>query len=165
MITLPESRIGEHENEYNERVASKLSGTCCMDRKNITFGDTHGQIEFCDLLTDDKKIIHVKRYGASRVLSHLFSQGLVSGDLFLSDPDFRNKVRAILPASHKTIVPISNPDPTDYTIVYAVISRSNRLIDIPFFSKVNLRNVMKRLKGSFRYNVSFVTVNTKRENE
>lgn len=164
-INLPDSKTGEHENVYNERVAKELSGTYCMDRKIITYGGAHSKIEFCDLLTDDKKIIHVKRYGASSVLSHLFSQGLVSGDLFLSDSEFRNKVRDILPTSHKSLVPATNPNSTDYTIVFAVVSKSDSLIDIPFFSKVNLRNTIRRLSGSFRFNVSFVAVKTEQENE
>ncbi|MFH0892784.1 MAG: TIGR04141 family sporadically distributed protein [Candidatus Falkowbacteria bacterium] len=163
VITLPESGIGEHEDAYNERVASELSGVCCMDRQIITLGGARGGIEFCDLLTNDKKIIHVKRYGTSSVLSHLFSQGLVSGDLFLSDADFRNKVRNKLPDTHKPLVPTEVFNPAEYTIIYAVVSRSGSLIDIPFFSKVNLRNAIKRLSGSFRFNVSFMTVNTIRE--
>jgi len=157
-IVLPDSIIGEHEDVYNERVASLISDMYCMDRKLIIHGG--GKIEFCDLLTSDKKIIHVKRYGASSVLSHLFAQGLVSGDLFLSDLEFRNKVRNLLPDAYKTLISVTNPDPTEYTIVFAIVSKSGNLINIPFFSKVNLRNTIKRLNGSFRYNVSFVSVKT-----
>lgn len=159
-MSLPSSIAGEHEDVYNERAATECLDTCCMDRKLIAYGGGASKIEFCDLLANDKKIIHVKRYGASSVLSHLFSQGLVSGDLFLSDQEFRNKIRDILPSTYKSLVPNATPDPTEYTIIFAVISKSNNLIDIPFFSKVNLRNTIKRLNGSFRYNVSFIVVKT-----
>lgn len=161
-MSLPKARKDEHEDKYNERVAAEVAGMCCMDKKVILHGTAQGKIEFCDLLTNDKKIIHVKRYGTSSVLSHLFSQGLVSGDLFLSDSDFRNKVRDKLPASHKSLVPTTGPNPEEYTIVFAIISKSENLVDIPFFSKVNLRNVIKRLSLSYRYKVSYITVKTER---
>lgn len=160
-IVLPESERGEHEDKYNKRIANEIPGVCCLDRKIINYGGSYSKIEFCDLLSANKKIIHVKRYGSSSVLSHLFSQGLVSGDLFLSDIEFRKKVKKMVPASHKDLIPMDSPDPKAYTIIFAVVSKMGRLSDIPFFSKVNLRNTIKRLSGSFKYNVSFVVVNTK----
>ena len=56
--------------------------------------------EFCDLYTVDKDICHVKKYGQSGVLSHLFAQGVVSGELFRSDIKFRQKVNQKLPAPY-----------------------------------------------------------------
>jgi len=41
------------------------------------------------LITKDKEIVHVKHYGGSAVLSYLFSHGVVSGELFIADEDFR----------------------------------------------------------------------------
>ncbi len=163
VVSLPESQKGEKEDEYNKRVSVELSGVCNMDSKLVSHGGAHSKIEFCDLLTSDKKIIHVKRYGASSVLSHLFSQGLVSGELFLSDVEFRKKVRDILPSSHRSLVPITRPESSEYTIVFAIVSKHGNLIDIPFFSKINLRNAQKRLNGAFRYNVSFMTMGTESE--
>jgi uncharacterized protein (TIGR04141 family) len=60
-----------------------------------------GPIEFCDLYSAAKQIIHVQRYGASSTLSHLFSKGLVSGTLFARDADFRRHVDAKPPTTHK----------------------------------------------------------------
>ncbi len=51
-----------------------------MDKKNIPYGGGYSRIEFCDLFSKSKQMIHVKRYGGSSVLSHLFNQGLVSGE-------------------------------------------------------------------------------------
>ena len=40
------------------------------------------KIEFCDLYGRDKEIVNIKRYTGSSELSHLFQQGVVSGELF-----------------------------------------------------------------------------------
>ena len=66
----------EKENEYNKRICDENSDFYCMDCDPIQHGTIHSKIEFCDVLTRDNKFIHVKKYGASSVLSHLFAQGL-----------------------------------------------------------------------------------------
>ena len=48
-----------------------------MDCKKIHNGGGHSQLEFCDLFSSGRDLIHVKRYGRSSApLSHLFAQGL-----------------------------------------------------------------------------------------
>jgi uncharacterized protein (TIGR04141 family) len=91
-IALPDY-AEKNEAEYNIKVhESDKAYFALMDKKNISYGGGSSKIEFCDLCTKDRKLIHVKRYGGSSVLSHLFSQGLVSAQLTLSDPKFRDKV-------------------------------------------------------------------------
>ena len=143
----------KNENNYNEKVAQSDSKLCCMDKKIISHGGGYSKIEFCDLLTKNNEIIHVKRYGGSSVLSHLFNQGVVSGELFLGDSDFRHKVNDILPYTHKLTNPDSKPRSSDYQIVFAIISSSNKKLEIPFFSKVSLRNAKRRLE-TYGYKVS-----------
>jgi len=157
-ISLPKCKQGEHENIYNERIAKEL-GICNMDRKTINHGGANQKIEFCDLLTTDKKLIHVKHYGASSVLSHLFSQGLVSGELFLSDIEFRKKLNDKLPIGHKFTDTTVKPNSADYEIIFAIISKSKNDLDIPFFSKVNIRNAKSKL-GLFGYKVSILKIET-----
>ena len=164
-IHLPECNEGEHEDKYNERVAQEIKDICNMDRKIIFHGGTNQKVEFCDLLTINKEIIHVKHYGASAVLSHLFSQGLVSGELLLFDEEFREKLnnqfdRLGVPA-YKLPDPSERPEPADYEIVFAIISKPGTKFDIPFFSKVNLRNAKKTLE-SFGYKVSLLEIPTKK---
>ena len=142
-----------NEGRYNEAAAEALQGAFCMDRKMIYHGGGRSSIEFCDILTADKQLIHVKHYSGSAQLSHLFSQGIVSGELFVQDADFRQKVNDKLPASLKLSQPEMRPEPRDYRVVFAVISKSNSSLDIPFFSKVNLRNARRRLEG-YGYRVS-----------
>jgi hypothetical protein len=74
---LPNAKSDEGEPAYNRRVA-KRAGYTCMDGKNIVYGGGRSKVEFCDLFTKDRVMIHVKRYGGSGVLSHLFAQGAAS---------------------------------------------------------------------------------------
>ena len=164
-IRLPECHEGEYESEYNERVAQEVKNICNMDRKIISHGGTNQKVEFCDLLTTNQEIIHVKHYQASAVLSHLFSQGLVSGELLLFDEEFRGKLNDkfdTLGAPHYKLQNTSTrPDPSEYEIVFAIISKLGTPLDIPFFSKVNLRNI-KRTLENFGYKVSLLEIPTKK---
>jgi uncharacterized protein (TIGR04141 family) len=78
------------ERAYCARVSDELSRRfALMDQKTIRIGGAHGRVDFCNLFTATKDLIHVKRYGASSVLSHLFSQAAISGEAFRADPEFR----------------------------------------------------------------------------
>lgn len=151
-IPLPDCSEND-EGAYNAAAAGVLPGACLMDRKMVSYAGGHSKIEFCDLYTNDKKLVHVKRYGGSSVLSHLFSQGVVSGELFVAEAGFRERLNDELPATHKLPDPRARPNPQEFEIVYAIISESQEALDIPFFSKVNLRNARRRL-GSYGYRVS-----------
>ncbi len=146
-----------HDNEgvYNE-AAAQAANLVCMDRKNIRYGGGYSAIEFCDLL-GDKQLIHVKRYGGSSVLSHLFFQGVVSGELFLGDVEFRKKLNNKLPDGSKLSNPTQKPNAAEYTIVFAVISNSKHDLELPFFSKVSLRNAKRRLE-TFGYKVEILKI-------
>jgi uncharacterized protein (TIGR04141 family) len=144
-VDLPECGV-RTEGDYNRAVAQSR-GMCCLDDDLIVHGGGHSKIEFCDLFSRDKKIIHVKRYGNSSVLSHLFAQGVVSGELFISDPEFRTKLNAKLPADLRLRDPKSRPAAEQYEVVYGIVSKSQRPIELPFFSKVSLRNARRRLTG------------------
>lgn len=134
------------ETNYNSRVASEM-GLTLMDAKNIPYGGGHSKIEFCDLYNyPDKKLYHVKKYGGSSVLSHLFNQGLVSAQLMLSEETFRVAVNDKLPAAEKFSPTSVKPNPQDFEVVFAVISKSTKPLDIPFFSKVSLKNAKRNLE-------------------
>ena len=99
-------------------------------------------------------MIHVKKFGGSSVLSHLFSQGAVSGELFVSDGEFRAKLNTALRRGYKVPNPRgTRPTATQYEIVFAIISGSANPLDISFFSKVSLRSTRRRLI-SYGYKVS-----------
>lgn len=138
------------EAAYNARVANASGGSLAhMDRKVAHHGGGRSQIELCDLYSGNREFIHVKRYGGSSApLSHLFSQGVVSAQLWLGDAEFRKKANALLPKSHKVPDSSRKPDPATYPVVFAVVSRSAQPIDrsLPFFSRLALRNAAQQLR-------------------
>lgn len=152
----------QNENDYNKKVAEVDSKYFCMDRKNIPHGGGYSKIEFCDLLNQDKKIIHVKHYGGSSVLSHLFSQGVVSGELFIAEKGFREKVNNELPDSFKIKNIEDRPNASDYEIVFAIISSKDSDLEIPFFSKVSLRNAKRRLE-TYGYKVTLQKIKVEKK--
>ncbi len=135
------------ETGYNSDVASTDTGYVLFDTKSIDIGGGKNKIEYCDLYKKQtKQLIHIKRYGGSNVFSHLFNQGLVSGESFLGERLFREKVNAIMPDDSKFSNLNLTPKSSDYEIVFAVISSMASDLSLPFFSKVSLSNVYKRLK-------------------
>jgi uncharacterized protein (TIGR04141 family) len=143
---LPPYRHGS-EAAYNKAVAGQDAAVALMDQKNIHYGGGASQIEFCDLFVGQRAMLHVKRYGGSSVLSHLFAQGVVSATLFLQDADFRREVRKKVGPAHRAGVPEGRPRPDRYEIGFAIVSRSAGELVLPFFSKVNLRNTARTLTG------------------
>jgi len=137
------------ENEYNE-YAAKKNKFALMHGNNVRHGGS--PIEVCDLFGKDKEFIHVKHYGGSSVLSHLFNQGIVSAELFSSHDSFRKKMNVNLPLGFRIKNPEKDIEPTEYKIIFGIISSSKRNLDLPFFSKVSLRNAFTRLK-LYQYNV------------
>jgi uncharacterized protein (TIGR04141 family) len=139
----------ETEGDYNERVAKiDPDSFALLDKKNIRVTGAATPVEPCDLLRNGNEFIHVKRYGGSCVLSHLFNQGLVSGELFQMEPEFRKLLNSKLPAKFKLANPDNRPNINDYHVVFAIISESDENdLSIPFFSKISLRHVMTRLQA------------------
>jgi len=81
------------------------------------------------------------------------------------DSEYRRLIRSKLPRSFHVFDPAKRPDFEEYHVVYAIISRSDRPLSMPFFSRVGIRHAMRRLQG-FGYKVSLakigVTDNRKR---
>ena len=152
------------ERGYNERAAAGNPSLVLVDRKTIPFGGGSSQIEFCDLYSGSKQLIHVKRYGGSSVLSHLFAQGVVAARL-LHDPLFRVAVNKKLPDSHRLNESNARPIPSEFEVVYAIVSQSKKKLWIPFFSRVNLRQATKELERlGFRVALAKVAVQAGQEN-
>ena len=158
---LPNYRGGS-EGSYNQYVAMNFPDKYFLldDKNKIFHGGGHGQVEVCDLFSKDKNLIHVKKYGKSSVLSHLFSQGFVSGQLLQLDSIFREKVKGKLGGSFKGLIDVDKrPDEDEFTVTYAVISNSSEEdLHLPFFSRVNLNNIARILKG-FGYKVEILKIN------
>lgn len=133
------------EAEYNKHVAGQ-HGFALMDRKNIRFRGRATPVEFCDLFTREHELIHVKRYASSSQMSHLFAQGTVSAELFAQEPDFRRQVNKKLPSDFR-VDSKRNPRTGEYTVVFGIVSKSAKPLELPIFSKITLRNATRRLGG------------------
>lgn len=153
----------EHEDKteerYNKRVAQSSNEFALLDRDNVYLPGAVSAIEPCDLYRNPREFIHVKRYGGSSLLSHLFNQGLVSGELFKTEKVFRQKVNEKLPDTHKIANAEAQPKDNEYTIVYAIISEYEEDLSIPFFSKISLRHAVNRLAAiGFQVEIAKIAV-------
>lgn len=155
-IVLPNYNHAD-EGAYNLSLPAAIPGSTCLDRNLIPYGGGHSTIEFCDLLTADRRLVHIKRYSGSAQLSHLFNQGVVSGELFVQEREFREKLNEKLPDGRKLADVAARPNPQDYQVIFAIISKSNNPLEIPFFSKVSLRNARRRLLG-YGYTVKIAKI-------
>ncbi|WP_345871475.1 TIGR04141 family sporadically distributed protein [Shewanella algae] len=140
----------EAEGDYNQRVADHL-GCHLLDKRLVKCSKTTSPIELCDLLTNEKQLIHVKhRKGGSAGLSHLFAQGSVSAEVMLGDRAFRKEARKVLrrvDSDARDLVPIDGLKSADYEIVFLILGDTNASVkgNLPFFSKVNLTRVYENL--------------------
>jgi uncharacterized protein (TIGR04141 family) len=147
MLQLPDYEDSS-EAEYNRRVHSMNPATyALMDRRTIRYGGGSSRIEFCDLYTRRKEMVHVKRYSGSGTLSHLFAQGSVSANLFLNDQRFRKEVNRLLPPSHQLRSLGGQLRTSDYEVAYAIASKADGPLVLPFFSRVTLRSAHTQLKN------------------
>ncbi|KXZ68419.1 hypothetical protein AVENLUH13518_03144 [Acinetobacter venetianus] len=95
----------------------------------------------------------------TETLSHLFSQGFVASEAFIGDADFRKRLNDKLPKTSKLLCTNSRPDPSKYKIVYAVATNRDIPKELPFFSKVTLKNALKTLKTlNFSVSISAIEV-------
>jgi len=146
----------DREEDYNLTLI-KNPAFELLDKKNIRIGGPHDKLEFCDLVKDGSDLIHVKYYRSSATLSHLFSQGCVSAEAFIRDMEFRKKLNTKLPPSIQLSDPTLRPNPHNYKIVYAIATTKNLPQELPFFSKVTLKNALKVLWG-LDYSVEVVAI-------
>lgn len=162
--TLPVSEWGdENEAAYNSRMASRSKGQLAlMDRVMVSHPGMASPIEFCDLYSADRRMIHVKRYGQSSVLSHLFAQGLVSAASALSDVEFRKAVNEKLPESHKFSDPDERISANRYEVCFAIGSSDVGSLKLPFFSRVTLRNAYRTLTQTYGFRVTLTKIPVKK---
>lgn len=142
------------ENDYCKELAERISGGC-MDQNCVNHGAGNSKIEFCDVITRNKELIHAKIYRGSSGLSHLFKQGMVAAELFLHNKEFRKKIRRKMVneiekpqlLDFREDIPLERPKPGEYAIVFAVIQKGTGPVKLPLFSKIALRGTVERLMG------------------
>lgn len=152
----------EAEDKYNIRCDTKFYS--CLDRQTIQM-DRYGKIELCDLYREPCHLIHVKKQTSSGTLSHLWSQGLVSGELLKDSEEFRCKAQSKFKdvTELRDSVPKKNFDSEKFTVVYAIATKADDFPScLPFFSKVNLLYNYKHLQR-LGYKVKLVKIEYKEE--
>jgi uncharacterized protein (TIGR04141 family) len=142
-INLPDATVGEHETPYNDRAAA-TPDLVLMDLVKIRTEDGT-VVEACDLLHRSGNLIHVKRYNGSQTLSHLFSQGAVSAELLNGDPVMKSDFVAKVVSRDPSFEGTARNAPVTVTYAIAIGDGHNLPLDLPTFSKVNLRDYAKRL--------------------
>jgi uncharacterized protein (TIGR04141 family) len=155
--------INEKEPDFLKRIQIEDADNLALcDQKKIYFGGGHSVIEFCDIFSSNREIIHFKRYSGSSVLSHLFSQGVVSATAFASDSVFRKEVNRILPKSHSIPEADIALNPRDFEIVFGIISKNSVGLpgSLPFFSKVALLAAKREIVNILKFRISIARVRT-----
>lgn len=131
-----------------------------LDRAKVSPAGMKGaNFEPCDFFSRTKQFIHLKDGHSSQPISHLWSQGVVSSELFVLDEKFRidlrkeaiklqkkvprkNGFEALLPDGRQ------KPVPSEYTVVFGIMRdryKKSGTLGLPFFSKVSLRAVSARI--------------------
>lgn len=164
-IALPYCKTGTEEETYNSETAAANAGLVCLDRKLVRVNRSTG-VEVCDLLSKSGQLVHVKRHFWSATLSHLFNQGLVSGQMLLQSSDFRAEAIAktveVGAGSHDAVITSDGFRASDYEIVFAIVDdwKEKTLAErLPFFSSVTLRHVATTLE-LMGYSVTYRKVQT-----
>lgn len=155
-LALPEFQHAS-EGEYNDHVATTDASYYNLDANTIRLGGSYDKIEFCDLIKDHRTLIHVKFYRSSSTLSHLFAQGHVAAETFVKDEQFRERLNIKLPAASRLADPQARPDARQYSVIYAIATNKTLPAELPFFSKVTLKNATRTLRA-LNYDVALTRI-------
>lgn len=131
-----------------------------LDQVKISpLGAPNSNLEPCDFLCRTKRFIHLKDGHSSAPISHLWNQGLVSAESFIRDDKFRKDLRAAAvqrqratsKANFHILLPAVGvrPEAKDYKVVFGIMRhryKNSGLLGLPFFSKVSLRAVARRIE-------------------
>jgi uncharacterized protein (TIGR04141 family) len=135
------------ERNYLEKICSSNANLVLVDRKLVY--KNRGGFEPCDIFNiDDNNFIHVKRYGSSKILSHLFAQAVVSADLFMNTGIKEEVIKILQPLSPKK--EFKKLDYSDCKVSMAIITEKeipkDGIVKIPFFSMVNVVRTVNQIK-------------------
>jgi len=164
-IELPAADPDLKEPDYNALIIRTLGDRALLlDTRTVRLQSRTTPVEICDVLTDSRVLIHVKRGLGSRHLSHLFAQGFVSAELLWGDEDFRMLAhRKVLEHNDTERFLFFGDDDfmsRDFEVTFAIITNwGQRTVAqaLPFFSKINLRKTTEELtKRGYRVSLSRV---------
>lgn len=143
-----------NEQQLIADIEASRSDLLKLDKEFINPGGVrYANLEACDFFSDTKQFIHLKDGHSSGPISHLWSQGVVSAEAFVSDPDFRKKLRAkvkSLGGGFEAHFPKSTEKliRDNYSVIFGIMRKpyADGTIGLPFFSKVSLQAAVERIK-------------------
>lgn len=145
-LRLPSWSEGKEEKDYCIDVTRTNPDFALFDRVRLKNSGT-SMVEVCDLLYSEGHLIHVKRDGGASTLSHLFAQGEVSVLMLVYDDLFhKNFEREATSQGSKFTLAAQNA-PTHVTYAIAHKNPERAPLNLPTFSKINLRSHINRLRG------------------
>ena len=167
--SLPPAKAHQREDEYNKGAALGSTELVPLDKVLDKPKGARSRFEACDLFSNARQFIHVKKMGKSSCLSHLFSQGAVSAETFLRDEDtrqqFKRRVEKLNPVLAKILGdPERAPTRGEYEVVFAVIAKANKLgwpQALPFFSQLNFVRQADRLR-TLGYKVALCRIDVRK---
>jgi len=145
---LPSWKQQDKEHVYLANVGDKF---LVLDQ-DLIWIEGQSPIEFCDLFLPERTFIHVKRYGSSEVLSHLFNQGRVAAKLLLEDRRFREEARKKFGGGAPFEIE-DRPDPRLFTIAFLIGSKYGDGQALPLFARIVLIDVFNELRN-YGFNVA-----------
>ena len=158
--SLPSKTAFKLEAEFLKDCAAKNSDLALMDQQNVWCDNAGSEMEVCDLFSESRQFIHVKRrsHGSSG-LSHLFAQGRNSAEAFLKDDSFRAGAKSqlqLVASKFSRKIPKARPKPEEFEVVYVVMGkkRGKFVNELPFFSQLTLYREAKDLR-TLGFKVSF----------
>lgn len=145
-----------NERDLIADLAATRSDLLKLDQTKINpDGVKYANLEPCDFFSDKKQFINLKDGDSSGPISHLWSQGAVSAEAFVSDPGFRKKLRAKVkslgPGFESYLPNVKQKVARDeYSVVHGIMRKpySDGSLGLPFFSKVSLQAAAERI-GQF----------------
>lgn len=154
-LSFPDYR-GRKEGPYL-RVIADGKKYALLDQKWVRPNGVSNNLEFCDLLSNCHAIIHVKKYGSSAVLNHLFAQAFQSIEMLMNSPEVIKQVNVHLSNTYLNLNFDESIVPRVQRIVLAIMYHRTKKLDIPFFAKVNLRHYTRKIK-SMGFNVELAQI-------
>ncbi len=156
----------QSEASYNLEVAEQ-KGWLCLDRKLISVaGMERSDFEVCDLLDiQGKRLIHVKKSSRrSSVLSHFFKQGSNSAQQMVKFGGAWDALIALVndefgAATRDELAETIADDQRKWTVEFLIADtpRANGQFNIPFFSKITLRDELSSLRAmGYEVDLKFV---------
>ncbi|WP_420565367.1 DUF6119 family protein [Thalassobaculum sp.] len=157
-IFIPGGREGHYQTEasYNAERAMEY-GYVLLDAKNISVPEIQrSEFEPCDLLdVAGKRFIHVKKSSRrSNILSHFFKQGSNSAQNFKRFPGAWDNLFALVQVEagdkvEEQLRSVHDDRSRRWTVEFWIADspRSDGSFNIPFFSKISLRDEVSNLRA------------------